>query len=199
MHADRSNRVILALVGLIALVLGAGALLAGFGVFGSDFRHRQLADNAFSRYVGQHGNWLWPVIAVGAAILGLLALVWLLRLTFSTDRAGDIAISRSPQDRQVSKGKTTLSSSALTSALVAELESYHGVTAASARLIGEAQKPTVVVKLSVGRQTDPIELVRRVEAEAIAQARQALQVDDLPVQIDLTVSDKKTARASSQL
>ncbi len=62
MHADRTNRFMLSLIGLLALVLGVGGLLAAGGVFGHTFQHEQLVANGFSHYFGRHGVWLWPAI-----------------------------------------------------------------------------------------------------------------------------------------
>ena len=73
MHADRSNRIALLLLGLLLIAAGAAGMLAATGVFGSATRDQSLADNPVSRYAGNNGSWLWPVAAVVALVV--LALV----------------------------------------------------------------------------------------------------------------------------
>ena len=68
MHADRTNRVALALFGLLVLAAGAAGLAASTGAFGAPFSRRTLFDNQVSDYFGHHGGWLWPAIA-GACLL----------------------------------------------------------------------------------------------------------------------------------
>ncbi len=97
MHADRINRVMLTLFGLLVLAAGAAAMAASTGVFGASFSRQVLSDNRVSAYFGDHGGWLWPVIAGGCALIALACLGWMLALLASTDRAGDIIIGRDPE------------------------------------------------------------------------------------------------------
>src|SRR3978361_1033155 len=93
MHAHRVNRVLLTFIGLLALGLGAAGLLAAGGVFGHTFQNRRLLAHPFSPSFSKRGEWLWPTIAAVAFVIMLLCLIWLLRLLFSTDRAGDITVA----------------------------------------------------------------------------------------------------------
>ena len=103
MHADRTNRVMLALIGLLAVAIGIGGLLISGGVFRQRFAHRLATDNQFVRYFAREGGWLWPSIAGAAFVILLLSLFWLLRLLFSTDRAGDIALQAAHPSRRESR------------------------------------------------------------------------------------------------
>jgi hypothetical protein len=211
MHADRTNRVMLALIGLIAVLLGLGGLLAAYGVFGSRFQHQRLLDNQFGRYFSAHGDWLWPTIAAVAFVVMLLALIWLLRLLFSTDRTGDIAIEslraragdpaqppagdHTPQRRANPRGRTTLASSALTQAVASEVSAYHGVSSAKARVIGDPSSPTLVLDVLVSRRADIPGVISRVQDEAVAHAALAIAPTDLSVKLDIQVNDKRAPRA----
>ena len=199
MHADRINRLVISLIGLIALVLGIGGLLAAAGVFGHIFQHRRLVDNGFSRYVGDHGVWLWPAIAAVTFILVLLALLWLLRLLFSTDRAGGITVAtrrRDKQDEDTVSGKTTMTANALPQAVTTEIETYHGVSNAKARIIGDPTTPTLAIEITASRRANLPALIQRIEGEAIAHARQALEQPDLPVKLDIGVNNKNVSRTN---
>ncbi len=199
MHADRTNRVVLTVTGLLALVLGVGGLLAAAGVFGATFQHRRLLDNRLARYFGTHGHWLWPAIAAVVFVGVLLVLLWLVRLLFSTDRTGDITVT--PQAREgsgpdaVRTGRTTVQTSALTRAVTTEIEHYRGVTDAKARVIGESRDATLVLEVSASRRSDLPELLQRIESEAVQHVRDALEEPDFPVKLDVTINDKAVARA----
>ena len=103
MHADRTNRIMLLLLALLLIAAGAAAGAASIGAFGTTTRHSPLVANPAGHFIGTQGGWLWPVAALAAAIVALLALRWLLALLFSTDRAGDLPITPGG-----SAGRTTL-------------------------------------------------------------------------------------------
>ncbi len=61
-------------------------------MYGTGTAHSHLMANPTGHFIGAHGVWLWPVAAVAALIVALLALRWLIALLFSTDRSGDLLI-----------------------------------------------------------------------------------------------------------
>lgn len=191
MHADRTNRAMLILFALLLIAAGVLGALAGFGVFGSTTRHSVLLSNRVGSYFSQHGDWLWPAIAVAAAIIALLALRWLLALLFSTDRAGDLTLTG---DRTM--GRTTLSAAAFTDAVSHEIGSYPGVQSTRARLIGDQSNPTLVITASLEEAGDLPSLRRRIEANAVRHAKQALNSPNLPVQLDLTTTNRQASRVA---
>jgi hypothetical protein len=191
MHADRTNRTMLILFALALTAAGVAGALAGFGAFGRATKHDVLISNRVSDYVGRHGDWFWPAAAVVAAIIALLALRWLVALLFSTDRAGDLPLTR---DR--SAGRTTLSAAALTNAVTAEIDSYPGVHSARARLIGDPSAPTLVLTATLEESADLSGLRRRIETTAVRHARQALDNPELPVRLELTITNRQAQRAA---
>jgi hypothetical protein len=180
MHADRINRVILALFGLLVLVAGAAGMAASTGVFGAAFSRRTLLANRASSYIGHHGGWLWPAVAGACLLIALACLRWILTLIASTDRAGDITIPGGTD-----QGTTILQPAALTDALTREVGAYHGVEAAKGRVIGDGRDPEIVLVVNPAPSADLHALHRRIETEAIAHARQALGRPSLPIQLDL--------------
>lgn len=198
MRADRANRVLLAFIGLVLLGLGIGGLLAAGGAFGATFQHRRLLDNPFSRYFSQNGSWLWPTIAAAAFVIMLLSLIWLLRILVGSDRAGDITVPAVTYDASQAHvgGRTRLRPAALTQALSQEIETYHGVSTARARVLGDPLAPSLAIDVTTSRRADVAYLVQRIEREALTHARQALEKPDLPVRLDITVSDRGPARSA---
>jgi hypothetical protein len=180
MHADRTNRVALTLFGLLILAAGGAGMAASTGVFGAGLSRRTMLANPASRYIGHHGGWLWPTIAAACLLLALVCLRWILALLTSTDRTGDLPIPVS-----TGEGTTILQPAALTDALIREIVAYHGVDAAKGRLIGDGHQPQIVVTVTPEPAADLHALHQRIEAEALAHARQALGQPSLPIQLDL--------------
>jgi hypothetical protein len=191
MHADRTNRTMMLLFAVLLIVVGLDAGAASIGVYGTATAHSHLMDNPTGRFIGTNGVWLWPVAAVAALIVALLALRWLIALLFSTDRAGDLLIRSNS-----GAGRTTLAGGALTDAVVEEIEGYRGVNLARARLIGDREDPELVVTAALEDTADLVELRQRIETEALTHARQALGNMALPTQLDLTISTKRAARVT---
>lgn len=190
MHADRTNRTALTVFGLLLLAAGVAGLLASVGTFGKSFSHTALFDNRVSRYFGQQGTWLWAVIATAAAVLALLALRWLYVLVTSTDRAGDLTVRG---DR--SNGRTVLRPAALAAAVQSEIATYRGVESVKARVLGDPTHPHLVVTATLAAAAELTAVKHRIESEALAHARQALDLSDLPIQLDLEVTRTNLTRA----
>jgi hypothetical protein len=179
MHADRTNRLMLALFGLLVLAAGAVGMAASTGVFGAPFSRRTLFDNRASSYIGHHGGWLWPAVAGACLLLALACLRWILAQLASTDRAGDIII---PGDTD--QDTTILQPAAIADALTREISTYHGVDTAKCRVIGDGRNPEIVFTVIPSPSADLPALHRRIEAEAFAHARRALGKPSLPIQLD---------------
>ncbi len=184
----RLDRALLLLLGLLLTAAGVLSLLVGFGVFGSRLRRRHVFDNVISRFVGDNGRWLWPVVAVVGLLLGYLALRWLVAQLRPT------GVRDLPLDPRSTAGRTDLVGAALTDAVTAEISAYRGVAGASARLVGDELDPELRLRVRLDARADVAGLRRRIEADAVAHARQALDAPRLPVRLDLVVTDKKASR-----
>jgi hypothetical protein len=191
MHADRTNRALLALLGLMLLAGGTAGLLAGTEALGDDLDRRHLLDNPVARFIGDNSAWFWPVTALAAAVLALLAMRWLIAVLSPAPRAADIAIGA---DR--SAGRTSLRSGALSDVLATELETYRGVHAARVKVSGTPNDPSLDVTVRATEDADLARLRHRIEAEALTHARHALDTPGLPVRLDLTTTDHRSSRVS---
>jgi hypothetical protein len=191
MHADRTNRTMMLLLALLLIAAGLDAGAASIGAYGPATQHSLLMANPTGKFIGAHGDWLWPVAAVAGLIVALLALRWLIALLLSTDRSGDLLISSGGQ-----AGQTILASGALTDAVVEEIESYRGVSSARARLLGDPEEPRLVVTAALEESADFTALRQRIETGALSNARHALGQLSLPTQLDLTITTKRSARVA---
>ncbi len=186
----RLDRFLLTLLGLLLTAVGVLGLLVGFGVFGSRLRTKPVFDNFISRFLGDNGAWLWPVIAVVGLLLGYLALRWFIAQLRPTG-VGDLEL-----EPGATTGHTDLVGAAVTDAVREEISSYRGVAATSARLTGEAQDLHLQLRVQLDSRADVVTVRQQIESSAIAHARQALDRPELPVRLDLVVTDKKAARVS---
>src|SRR5919202_1225484 len=110
MHADRTNRALLGLLGLLLLAAGVAGILAGTSAFGAGGPHRHLLDNAAGRY--------------------------------------------------------TLAAGAVTDALTQEIETYRGVRAAHARMVGHPGRPRLAVTVDTDHDADLAALRHRIASGA---------------------------------
>jgi hypothetical protein len=185
---SRANRLLLLLLGLVLLAAGTAGLLAGLGGFGSRRADQPVLTEQVARFADRNTAWFWPVVAMVAVIIGLLALGWLL-IQARTNRMSGLDLEA---DR--SHGRTRLEADALTGAMTGEIESYRGVAGASARLHGDSVRPRLSVRVDLDGRVDPGEVRRRVESEALAHARSALSAERLPTRLELVVPKRPAVR-----
>ena len=177
--ADRLNRFLVGLVGLLLLAAGVLALIRSFGGFGARLADDRMLTKTQTRFMEDSSPWSWIVVAVVGVLLALLALRWLLA-QLRTDRLRTLDLEPDPR-----KGATTLHAGAVTTALCEEIESYRGVTNASARLLHDARQPDLVLSVALDARADVAATRSRIETAAVGHARQALGVAELPTRLTL--------------
>jgi hypothetical protein len=176
--AVRVNRAVLTVLGLLLAAAGAAGLAAALGVFGRRLSDQPVLGPAVEDFVAAN-RWFWPVVAIAAGLLALLCLWWLL-LQARSNRVSQVRLATDPQ-----RGYTDLTARALTDAVSDEIEGYHGVTHAAAHLFGTSIPPKLSLTVALDGRVGPAEIHRRITAEAIPHARQALGTDQLPTRLEL--------------
>jgi hypothetical protein len=189
MHADRTNRTVLGLLGLLLLAAGVAGVLAGTDIFGRAVNRRHLLANPVAGFVGDNSVWFWPAVALVGAIIALLGLRWLIAVLTPAPRTGTIVI---PGDR--STGRTTLESGALSDALTSEVGTYRGVHSARAWVDGTPTDPRLNLAVGIDENADLVALNHRIDTAALAHARQALESPDLPVRLEMSITTHQTSR-----
>jgi hypothetical protein len=174
----RVNRTFFTVLGLLLTVAGAAGLAAALGLFGRRLSDQPVLGPAVEDFVAAN-RWFWPVVAIAAGLLALLCLWWLLLQTRS-NRISELRLVTDPQ-----RGHTDLTTRALTHALIDEIEGYHGVTRATAHLSGTSAAPKLSLTVALNGRVGPAEIHRRITAEAIPHAHQALSTDHLPTRLEL--------------
>ena len=181
--ATRTNRITLALIGLLLAVAGGLGLALSLGAFGTGRATRPVLDPEVDAFVGENAEWLAPLAAVLAVLLGLLALRWLLA-QIRTDRLRTVDLDEGPQ------GRTRLAARGMTEAVVQELEQQPGVQRAGADLRGRPGAPVLDLDLVLDERVDVGQARRRVESTTVRHAREALGRPDLPVHLHLSLAPR---------
>jgi hypothetical protein len=178
------NRVLLALAGLALDVAGGYVLAAHFGRLGwVDTRATLVAHDA------ARPTWvLWTVAAVAVAA-GLGCLRWaIVQLPRPERRARWSARAMDSGDTAVLDTRTACAPA------TADIEGYDGVRAARARLSGPGRGHGLHLVVTASPDTDVTALRERIRTHAVPRLRQALELDVLPVRMEVRLSDKRLRR-----
>jgi hypothetical protein len=180
------DRTALALLGAVLLLAGLGAALLGYGVFGRGRASRPLLDPLIVEGLrAQPLLWRSVAIAVGV-VLVVLGLVWAAR-SLRPERRPDLLLESSPD--------TTLlvTASAAADAVADHAAGLPGVTRARGRMVGKPGSPALRLTLWLADDADVAEVCRRVDAEIVTEAREALGIGQLPVAVRLELDSVTNA------
>ncbi|MFB8278037.1 alkaline shock response membrane anchor protein AmaP [Nocardia colli] len=179
------NRTVLGLTGVLLLAAGVLAVAAHYG------RLRWVrSDDTLVPGTDAPPTWvLWAAVAA-AVLIGLLCLRWLLAQVFRmpksvTWRTGGTEWA----------GTTVLESATAAAPVATDIESYEGVRSASAWLSGGRSAPELHLVVTAEPTADIAELRRRILGHAVTRLREALEVEVIPVTLELDFAeDRRPAR-----
>jgi hypothetical protein len=182
----RLNRALIALTGILLMVVGGYAVAARLGRLPWVDPHAALVPGTAAP-----PSWVLCAAIAGALVLGLAALRWL-----------SVQAARLPRKRQWymgsrdSSGHTMLDSGTAAAPVVADVEGYDGVRGAVARLSGPGRAPELHLVVTAEPEADLAELRRRILGHAVPRLRAALEVEVVPVSLELRLADRgRPARA----
>ncbi|WP_407555479.1 alkaline shock response membrane anchor protein AmaP [Streptomyces sp. Pv4-95] len=189
MDHTKTNRIVLALLGLV--LLGGGLLvLAG----GADIYHRWNLTSPAGWPLNASGkvlippadqtrwtdmSWWWPASIAALALLLLLALAWLLAQRRRHPRQLTVTDS--------SEEAVTVSNLALSDALTTDLNLLPGIRSAHALFYGPRTHPHARISLTLRTGTTPEQVLAGLH-DAVEQARRSAGWDNLPTRVDLSVA-----------
>jgi hypothetical protein len=187
---DRVNRVLLFLLGLLALAGGVVILLLSVRVFGDDWADQPVLQQQTRDFADRNAGWFWTAIGIACGLIALLALRWLFAQA-STQRVASLSLE---PDRR--NGHTKLATGALGEAVEDEIERFRGVSRASARMLGKASEPLLRIDVKVGDDGDLGYIRNRLEEDTIPNARRAVEMPQLPVWVRLAVANEERRSVS---
>lgn len=183
------ERIWVFLVGLLALLGGALALVVGFGVLGEFRGRRSLLDPMALDWLGGHAT---PA-RIAAMVLGILLLVFGLRGTVRSLRPEP----RPDLDLDRTEGaELVVTAAAIAGAVQADAEQLDGVSRARVRAVGSRTSPALRITLWLHEGTDLKSVWEDLDARVLTRARDSLGLDVLPtaVRLELDTSAAKRVR-----
>lgn len=186
----RTNRVVFALLGLLLLAVGGYLLVRHENriTASGQSAHERLYTRAQASWLHQH-SWIWFAVAAAAVVVGLVALRWLL-VQPRIDRVHRVYLDPDPDQA----GRTAMSADVLTHAVENDITDYVGVARARALLVGAADTPELVLRVSANPLVDLSAIHRRIVGEALPAVRTSFDSELVPVQVHLLVVGRRTAR-----
>lgn len=197
MEHAKTNRVLLALLGLVLLGGGLLALAGGADIY----RRWNLTPPADwplttpqdvlvpradqTRWTGQ--GWWWPTVIAGLALLMLLALLWLLSQV-RRRRPRHVSAADTPQQA------VALSDHVLGDALATDLDMLPGIRRTQARVFGPSTRPQTWINLTLNPGSTPRHVLPDVR-DAVERARRSTGWDELPASVRLSVARHSPHRA----
>ncbi|WP_227996018.1 alkaline shock response membrane anchor protein AmaP [Nocardia australiensis] len=182
------NRTVIGLTGLLLLAAGGLAIAAHYGRLAWVDEGRTLVPGTAAP-----PTWvLWAAVAC-AVLIGLLCLRWLIAQLFRMPRTVTWQLTT-----EKSAGATLLESSTAAAPVVVDIESYEGVRSASAWLAGARWTPELHLVVTAELDADLPELRRHILGHAVTRLREALEVEVIPVTMELRFADEKRPAAEQQ-
>ncbi len=180
---DRLNRRVLVLLSLLLLGAGGYALARGYEAFGAEPADDEVLLEPVRDFVSRYQTWFWIVVLALCLIVAYLALRWLVA-QFRSPRLTEMDLTADG-----SKGSTHLRAAGASDALATDIETYRGVTSASARLIEDGDRPEVDVRVDVSDDADVPALRTKIEEEALRRFSQALEVSAVDARLHLRLTE----------
>ncbi|MFI0721334.1 alkaline shock response membrane anchor protein AmaP [Streptomyces sp. NPDC021224] len=193
------NRVLLALMGLILLVVGLSVLVGsldlqrhwGFTMPGwwpfTGPKDVLLTDHSRTRY--RSDGWWWPVVFAVLGVLFLAGLWWLLAQP-RTRRLRQIRIDSGDGQGALLRGR------ALETVLRSESEDTEGVAWANTMLTGRRGTPGARLVLGLEPRATPEDVVARLDSHVLERARTSAGLDSLPAEARLRPVRHRASRVT---
>ncbi|WP_327723798.1 alkaline shock response membrane anchor protein AmaP [Streptomyces europaeiscabiei] len=187
------NRVLLATVGLVLLVVGGAVLAVGLGVdppswWPHDGRKDVLLSDA-ERTRWHDSGWWWPTVIAVLALLVLLALWWLTAV-LRRHRLDEVLVDTGDGEGALLRGR------ALEGVLTTEAAEADGVDRARTRLTGRRNAPEARVSLLLQPRVNPGVALHTLTTEALAHARDSAGLAALPAEVRLRGAKHRAERVS---
>jgi hypothetical protein len=184
--AGRERRIV-GLIGLLALLVGAGTALLAFGVFGSGRAHRPLLDPILVDALRAQPL-IWRIVALlVCAVLVVAGLVWAVR-ALAPERRPDLTVDAGPDTSVV------VTSSAVAEAVAGQARTLPGISRARARMVGDEREPALRLTVWLAEDADVAEVCRRIPGEVLASATDAFGGRVLPVAVRIEADSAEGPR-----
>jgi len=171
-RTHRANRWLLATLGALLVVLGAGGVTMGARGFGIERARSSIIYPRAAELLDREQPWLWWVLGAAALVIALLALVWL-AVQLRVEWMGTVTLERSRD------GDSTVSASALAEAIRTDALAVPDVDRAKVRLFNQPDGPELLVAVWLHEEVELPAVRQRLEHDVLRHARESLGVTSL--------------------
>ncbi|OLZ53918.1 alkaline shock response membrane anchor protein AmaP [Amycolatopsis keratiniphila] len=180
-----TERTLTVLIGLLALLGGAAALVVGAGWLGTYRAGRPLVDPIALDWLSGHAL----AARIGAIVLGVVLLwlgLWWFFRSLRPEGRPDLELD----------DDLVVTSSAISEAVRLDAETVDGVGRARVRAVGDKENPALRITLWLVEGTDLKRVWEQLDHTVLARARESLGVDVLPtaVRIELDTTAPQRVR-----
>ncbi|WP_410654786.1 alkaline shock response membrane anchor protein AmaP [Amycolatopsis sp. lyj-112] len=180
-----TERSLTVLIGLLALLAGAAALVVGAGWLGAYRGRRPLVDPIALDWLSRNAL----ASRIGALVLGVLLLwlgLWWFFRSLRPEGRPDLELD----------DDLVVTSSAISEAVRLDAETIDGVGRARVRAVGDSENPALRITLWLSEGTDLKRVWEQLDATVLTRARESLGVDVLPtaVRIELDTASPQRVR-----
>lgn len=180
-----TERSLTVLIGLLALLAGAAALVVGAGWLGTYRGRRPLVDPLALDWLSRNAL----ASRIGALVLGVLLLwlgLWWFFRSLRPEGRPDLELD----------DDLVVTSSAISEAVRLDAETIDGVGRARVRAVGDSENPALRITLWLSEGTDLKRVWEQLDATVLTRARESLGVDVLPtaVRIELDTAAPQRVR-----
>lgn len=186
-RVDRSNRVLLGLLGTALLAAGGLGVARSLGWIGPvATTDGVLPPDAAPAWAGDW--WFWPAVAAIAFVIALLCLAWLVAQA-STERLRHLEV-----DPSRAGGDTWLRAAPIAEAVEGEVTRIPGVDNAKMQLLGTPGRHRHRLVVSLNDRADIDSVRAQLTAHTIPNVHQALDFDDTKLDIELVLASRDRPR-----
>jgi hypothetical protein len=189
-RADRVNRAVLSVLGVLMLVGGAAGLAYSLGAFGKSLSRKPLLSDQLRRFVNDNQRWFWIAVIAACLVFAALTLRWLFFQAKPQPTVGDFSFPLAD-----GTGKTSISARAVVDAVIADLSDQPGVHKAGARL--RQQDPLVVDAWVDYDSASYVPAFRQsVQEEIVPRLQKCLEIDNAVVTLELRLVSSAGGRVA---
>ncbi|MFB9690421.1 alkaline shock response membrane anchor protein AmaP [Amycolatopsis plumensis] len=183
------ERTLTFLVGLLAFLGGALALVVGFGGLGEFRGRRPLLDPIALEWLGSHATPARIAAIVLGVLLFVLGLRWVVR-SLRPEPRPDLDLDRTEGAELV------VTAAAIAGAVEADAAQLDGVSRARVRAVGSRTSPALRITVWLHEGTDLKAVWSDLDARVLTRARESLGLASLPtaVRMELDTSPAKRVR-----
>ncbi|WP_193374054.1 alkaline shock response membrane anchor protein AmaP [Nocardiopsis salina] len=178
-RSARGNRLGLAVVGTVLLLVGLAALAVGQGLLGAGPAGQTLLNDVVQGVLAQ--QWVPYVVVAVAFVAAFLSLRWLMAQGIH-DTVRRLSLESGGE------GRVLIDEGVVSDAVEREVGDYPGVRRVRVHLTESVHHPHLRLALTLDEDADVAQIWNRVRGEALANLRRSLGLDEVPAVVRMTMT-----------